>query len=84
MTMNLPRKLPNNQTINQTETDTYKVKATAQDNNPDYLDGKVDNSTIQVQDNKVKVKFQDDKSENVIWSSQRVIKETIIKAIIFG
>jgi hypothetical protein len=64
--------------------DTYKVKATENDTNPDYLQGKVDDDTLQVQNNKVKVKFQDDKSENVVWSSQRITKEAIIKAIIFG
>jgi hypothetical protein len=65
-------------------TDTYKVKVDSTDT-PDFLNTKVDNETIKINDNKkLSVKFQDDKTENVVWSSQRVTKEAIIKAIIFG
>jgi len=64
--------------------DTYQVKASSTDTEPGFLDKKVDNTTITVSNNKLKVKFQDDKSKNVVWSSQRVTKEAIIKAIIFG
>ena len=64
--------------------DTYKVKVDETDT-PDYLNTKVDNETIEINTNKkLSVKFQDDKTENVVWSSQRVSKEAIIKAIIFG
>ena len=63
--------------------DTYKVKATASDT-PGFLDSKVDNETIQIKSNKLSVKFQDDKKEDVVWSSQRVTREAIVKAIIFG
>ena len=65
--------------------DTYKVKAKASDLTPGYLDSKVDDRTIEVNDSdKLGVKFQDDKKEDVVWSSQRITKEAIIKAIIFG
>ena len=64
--------------------DTYKVKATETDSVPGYLSDKVDNTTIQVASNQLAVKFQDDKEKDVVWSSQRVTREAIIKAIIFG